>query len=220
MSELQQYLEYFSLDVWWETELTTDEQNEIIQGIAEAEVKFKGFFTLTPFWDELSDNKFIRRFKSPGGWVPRLMSECHSDSLTMKIAKKAKFLLDQTDLQKLQLWEFSELHFDYQGLLGTFYSYRDKTPGALEDAIACAKSMIYISPQVIKDPEIKIPPDGKLPAHRGYEQLAIIAEKQKNFAAAIKISTLALSQEWDGDWEWRIERCEKKMAKEQTMKIA
>lgn len=53
----------------------------------------------------------------------------------------------------------------------------------------------------------------QLPRHVGFEQLAIIREKQQNYADAIRVSQLAMKQGWAGDWESRLARCEKKLAK-------
>jgi len=50
-----------------------------------------------------------------------------------------------------------------------------------------------------------------LPSHLGFEQLAIIEEKQGNYEETIKLSKEALKQGWRGDWEKRIERCMKKI---------
>jgi hypothetical protein len=52
-----------------------------------------------------------------------------------------------------------------------------------------------------------------LPAHRGYQQLSIILEKRANFREVIVLCARAQKEGWSGDWEQRIERCRKKMAK-------
>lgn len=54
----------------------------------------------------------------------------------------------------------------------------------------------------------------ELPSHPGYKRLVIDAEKDGNFAEAIRLCESALAQGWSGDWEKRIERCRKKMGKE------
>ena len=53
-----------------------------------------------------------------------------------------------------------------------------------------------------------------LPLHTGYEQLAIIKEKQKDYRSVIKISEKALKEGLGGDWERRIERAKEKIEKE------
>ena len=56
-------------------------------------------------------------------------------------------------------------------------------------------------------------PTCSLPAHYGFTQLAIIRDKQGDWLEAIRLSRIALEQGWDGNWEDRIVRCEKKMKK-------
>jgi hypothetical protein len=51
-----------------------------------------------------------------------------------------------------------------------------------------------------------------LPGHVGYQQLAIMKEKQKDYRAAIDLCQRALSEGWSGDWEKRIARCERRRA--------
>jgi hypothetical protein len=36
-------------------------------------------------------------------------------------------------------------------------------------------------------------------------------EKQKNYEETIRLSNIAKSQGWNGDWDKRIEKCKKKM---------
>ncbi len=48
--------------------------------------------------------------------------------------------------------------------------------------------------------------------HVGYKQLCIIMEKQKNFGEVIRLANIAKAQGWKGDWDRRIEKCEKNKA--------
>lgn len=52
---------------------------------------------------------------------------------------------------------------------------------------------------------------GKMPSHRGYTQMAIILEKQKHYKEAYELCKKAKSEEWNGDWDKRIERLNKKI---------
>ncbi len=54
---------------------------------------------------------------------------------------------------------------------------------------------------------------GELPRHTGYEQLAIIREKEKDHPEAIRLCGEAMAQGWNGDWEKRIQRCKAKLSK-------
>ena len=55
-----------------------------------------------------------------------------------------------------------------------------------------------------------------LPSHAGYKRLVITLEKEKRYEETIEVCKKALSQKWAGDWEHRIERCEKKLNKKNT----
>ena len=105
-----------------------------------------------------------------------------------------------------------DLHFVYAGMIKTFYADRDNDPEALDLAIAACEGQIALAPEAAKAWKREYPGE-PLPAHTGYTQLAIIHEKQKSFADAISLSRLAMKQEWAGDWEQRIARNEKKLAR-------
>ena len=49
-----------------------------------------------------------------------------------------------------------------------------------------------------------------LPAHTGFEQLAIIRERDKDYDEAILLCEEALRHGWSGDWQKRIVRCKSK----------
>jgi hypothetical protein len=53
-----------------------------------------------------------------------------------------------------------------------------------------------------------------LPSHTGYKQLAIILEKEGDIKGAIKLSKQALEQGWTDDYKKRIERLNKKLARQ------
>ena len=50
-----------------------------------------------------------------------------------------------------------------------------------------------------------------LPLHSGYKQLTIIYDKQKRWEEAIALCDQAMEQGWDGDWEERKKRYQKKL---------
>lgn len=102
-------------------------------------------------------------------------------------------------------------HFALQALIGEFYRDRDSNPNARLAAINCCKAQIALAAQVATSMRRNFP--GQLPRHVGFEQLAVILEKDKEYAAAIATCEEALRGGWNGDWEKRIERCRKRMAK-------
>lgn len=53
-------------------------------------------------------------------------------------------------------------------------------------------------------------------SHKGFEQLAIIEFKRKNFQTVINICQKAKDIGWGGDWDRRIEAAKEKMLKNDT----
>ncbi|WP_154543026.1 hypothetical protein [Mobiluncus porci] len=53
----------------------------------------------------------------------------------------------------------------------------------------------------------------KLPEHHGYKRMAIVLEKEKRYGDALKVIREARRKGWNGDWDKREERIEKRLAK-------
>ena len=103
-------------------------------------------------------------------------------------------------------------HFTYSAMVPIYYRDRDTDPDALAAAIDACEKQIALGPEAAEAFEAEYPTDSTLPSHRGFTQLAIIREKEHNYADAIRLAQDAMSQGWAGDWEKRIERCEKRLA--------
>jgi hypothetical protein len=105
-----------------------------------------------------------------------------------------------------------EQHRAYQAAIKEHYRQRDTTPGALERAIEACQNQIALASDVAQAfktlPETRGKPLGK---HLGFQQLAIIREKQKEYAEAIQLSEQAKGQGWEDDWDKRIARCKQKL---------
>lgn len=103
-------------------------------------------------------------------------------------------------------------HFALQDEIRANYRKRDDAPEFLEKAIAACEQQIAMA----EETAAAFRKDGftPLPSHVGFMQLAIFREKQKDFEEAIRISKLAKKQRWAGDWQNRIERCQKKIKKQ------
>jgi hypothetical protein len=127
-------------------------------------------------------------------------------SIAFRIIEKAEELAPQADVL--------DRHFLYQAKIQTYYPFRDEDDIALRRAIEACEQQIKISSEAAAAFREKYP--GELPVHVGYQQLAIIREKQGDFESAINISRRACEEGWSGDWESRIERCKKKLAKQGT----
>jgi tetratricopeptide (TPR) repeat protein len=102
-----------------------------------------------------------------------------------------------------------DAHFMYLGMIRTHYKDRDNIPGALEKAIQACEKQIAIAPQAARAFKVE-PGFTNIPGHTGYQQLAIIRDKQGDYVAAIQLCEEAKAQGWAGDWDKRIARYNKK----------
>lgn len=122
-----------------------------------------------------------------------------------------------------------KLHFTYTAMIPIYYRDRDTDGAALPRTIQACERMISFAAEMAKifDDERRertaylsqrgsSPPDDtpgqQMPIHMGFQQLAIIREKERNYTEAIRLSADAMGQGWQGDWEKRIARCEKRLA--------
>lgn len=104
-----------------------------------------------------------------------------------------------------------DVHFFYGTVLAIEYRRRDEEPNALENAIFACKAQIAVASKAKTQLKKSSAMRGIIPSHAGYKQLAIILEKQKKYKEAIRLCEKADKQGWSGDWDRRIERCQKKM---------
>lgn len=103
------------------------------------------------------------------------------------------------------------LHFAMQARCQFFYRWRDHDPGALEEAIKACERGISISDQAAAAFARQW---GRVDVgHYCFRQLAIIEEKRGDLDRAISLCHLAMADGWQGDWEKRISRLERKRAK-------
>lgn len=122
-----------------------------------------------------------------------------------------------TKLDELASYEGDAVrrHFAYHAILEWYYRFREQLPNALECAILACEKQIGIATQAAagfrETSDI-------LPLHRGYEQLAIILEKQGRFGEAIELSRRALDEGWGAGWEARIARNRKKLEKQANVR--
>lgn len=102
-------------------------------------------------------------------------------------------------------------HFVLQERIESRYREREKNPAALQDAVAACKAQISLAAEAAE--AFREEGFETLPRHVGFQQLAVIREKQGDYAEALRISEEAQSQEWAGDWDKRITRLRKKLYK-------
>lgn len=104
-------------------------------------------------------------------------------------------------------------HFTYAQMIKVYYKDREKNPEALESAIQACEKQIELAPRAAEAFRRDYP-NSPLPAHTGFEKLAIVREKQKEFDEAIRVAATAKNMGWAGDWDKRIERCKTKGARQ------
>ena len=101
-------------------------------------------------------------------------------------------------------------HFIYHSIIGVYYRDRNRDLEALGLAIEACQKQIALAPAAAQAFEEEYPSQS-LPGHRGFEQLAIVRERERDYTEAIRLSEEAVSQGWDGDWAKRITRCQKRL---------
>lgn len=186
-------IKYLNLEDWWLYELN-DEEREIIlntyspmgikNSIIEGNIYSSSQTHLHFFWGLI-------------GWFnkPALRH------IAYKLISKGETFIDKNS-------EPLDVHFFYGAKLDVFYKDRDLFPDGLELAIQACEQQIVNAPMAATAFKQKYGSD--LPSHKGYSQLAIILEKQKQYDKAISLCEQAKSQGWAGDWHKRIERCNKR----------
>lgn len=124
-------------------------------------------------------------------------------------------------MEKTEARRVLEQHFKLLNHIKNHYKRRNENPDYLDKAARCCEKQILLAPRAaeafMQDRTYK---QCGLPAHTGYEQLAIIREKEARFSEAIELCSQAKQQGWGAgctkgpvDWDKRINRCSKKLAK-------
>jgi len=187
-------LGYYSLLDWWQKEFTKQEQLYILE-----KYKPMGGGTLTTGAILDSSATVINFLTSLQSWFSTLSEEVISE----KILKKAESLLtDETPVL--------DIHFLYSSSIGHYYKKRKINLDFYELAKQYCLKQIALS-QKAKDAFLSEPCFTTLPRHRGYEQLAIILEKEKKYNEAMRLCYEAKEATWNSDWNKRIATLQSKM---------
>ena len=191
---------YYGLTDWWLSTFTEEGRKEI-QAVRPTLV--------------VGDNKDIivseRAYPEfTTGWLENGLSSLAIEfirSKEMDIAARLLAKAEETGGAKLL-----DRHFTYQQMAQAYYRHRNDDPEALDLAIDACEKQIHLGPEAAK---VFLAEDTEdyLPAHHGFQQLAIIREREKDYAEAIRLCREAMAQGWGGEWEKRIARCENRLAK-------
>lgn len=190
---------YYGLADWWRNAFSDDERRHMTERFQPLGSSSGSLTEQDVSWTSQSAVGFLHCF---AGWF----SAAEDRPIAYKILAKADELESEAPVL--------DRHFLCQVKLETHYKDRDK-PGELEKAIEACRAQIALAPKAVEAFRAEYQ-GAPLPGHRGYQQLAIILEKQGRFDEAIELCRMADQQEWAGDWDHRIARCIKKQAKAAT----
>jgi hypothetical protein len=205
--DVKGYIRYYNLEDWWILTFTDKEKEYIINTYKPmgaslgGEIKILGEVLIKGNIDFSSHSKLLFLvFLS--GWF----SSNKSISIALKIIQKIESIIIENGNNNDPLDEY----FAYGAMIDIYYRLRDSEKMYFEKAMDACKNQIRISLKS-KEAFLKEYKDSPLPRPIGFQQLAIIYEKSKNYDLAIETSKIALEQGWAGDWTKRIERCELKL---------
>jgi len=195
-TRIQGSIGYFGLEDWWLTVFSDDERRYI-----QATFQPLGSTgdSLTTGVISYTTGTVVGLLSALAGWFRRPQDR----AIAHKILDKAVALSEGAPVL--------DVHFLYQQLIETYYKDRENTE-YMEKALEACRKQIALAPDAAKAFRAEYA-SSPLPAHKGYQQLAIILEKEGRFQDAIILSRQAETQGWAGDWARRIERCEKKRQK-------
>lgn len=190
-------LGYYSLLDWWSDEFSKAEQSYILEKyIAMGGSDLKSGKIID------SSASAINFLNSLQSWFTNLDEEIISEKILIKaesLIKKNTSLLD--------------IHFLYDSKINHYYKKRNIDSKFYDLAKKYCKKQIEIS-VIVKIAFLEEPWNLSLPSHKGYNQLAIILEKEKKYKEAIEICNEAYEFGWNSDWNKRIIRLNKKLEKE------
>jgi len=206
---VQGLIAYFDLAEWWLSTFTTGERDCIELEHARCTLTVGQadpcpLTTGTIIQTSLTSVKLLHEIACAAYQISRMKAlgvfrKAEEDSLS-KLDLNAKHILD--------------LHFVYHSIIELNYRDRERFPDALGIAIDACRKQIALAPRAAEvfRREWKL-----IPRPLGFWQLAVILEKQRNYAEAATLATQAFEQGWAGDWEKRIARCNQRLARKTSL---
>lgn len=186
---------YFSLQDWWFNELDKEDRASI-----EAIYKPMGGRE-----KDLTEGDMNGTSLTKVGFLSGMIGWFSKEEFR-HIAYK---LIDKAERSVTTSTKPLDLHFLFNSKIEITYKDRECSSDALNEAIKACKQQISMADRSVEAFR-KQYKNSPLPSHRGYKQLAIWLEKQKDYVGAIEVAKKAKLQGWSGDWDKRIERCSKK----------
>ncbi|WP_458790893.1 hypothetical protein [Yoonia sp. MH D7] len=187
------------LESWWHEELTPEDRDAVEQSYGPDQGEIEGSLS----WTTQSRISFLTNVAD---W---LKGEGTRFTAYKFIAKADNIWPDDAPA--------IDRHFALSVMCKVFYRWRDVDKFALEAAIdACRRSVLMHQEALVafKQPAHILPWGSGLPGHYCFKQLAIIEEKRGNFEDALKLCDEAKQAGWTDDWDKRVVRLRKKLAKD------
>lgn len=192
-------ISFYKLDTWFTTEFTKEQQifmdEKYKQGSTGENILYFG-------------TKITKFNGSPSYFLTHLLMWFDTKNLyeiAVKIANKAESLF----CEKTENSE--DKHFYYSHLIKFYYKNRE-IGNNLQKAIEYCNKQVEISEsakkELLNNPLLSMI---HLPNHTGYEQLAIIEKKNKNWIRVVELSEAAKKAGWGGDWDKRITEAKGKL---------
>lgn len=213
----------YGLTQWW-VSLTDRERSLLISNYNPTYVSAYGGHVL------VKGNLGKKSHDIPAGFLMTLSSWLHKSEgeekrLAIKLANHAWELRDVIEPVVASRATLSR-HFALGRMCEFFYVLRDD-PVYFERAMECARLQIEMEAKARRAfkrefDSINSVTVGKtrteardfdLPIHHGYKRMAIVLEKEKRYGDALKVIREARHKGWNGDWDKREERIEKRLAK-------
>lgn len=204
---------YYGLQDWWLNTFTSEEQAYIVR-------KFQPLGTgnssslITGSISWKSSGSIVSFLCGLSGWFNNPQDRHISVRILNKAEELSKPCRKNTTgtLSKQEASSIFDEHLLYHQIIKTYYPERNSNPNAFKKAISACQDQIALAPLTKKAYRKKWKGE-PLPRPTGYEQLAIVLEKQKKFQEALTLCKEALKAKWGGDWKKRIERLDKKLKK-------
>lgn len=186
---------YYGLTNWWTTSFSSQERNYILSkyqpmGLGPSRGKDNSLVSGKISYSSAGVVAFLSGLAS---WF----SKTEERPIAHKILAKAESKIDDST-------PVLDLHFLYNHQISIYYKDR-ADPIFFDKAVRACEKQIELSKPAMA--AFKNDMGDFLPSHRGFNQLAIIYEKQKRYKETIQLCERAQTDEWRGDWQKRIDRC-------------
>jgi len=190
----QGILGYYNLLNWWNENFSFAEKEYIL----EKYIPLGGL--------ELIKGDISGSFATPVGFLTSLQTWFNTlvdEAISEKILTKAESLITKDT-------PILDIHFLFGAFIEHYYKKRNIEPKYYELAKCYCIKQIEISTKA-REAFLSEYDTKSLPRHKGYEQLAIIYEKEKDYNRALQICMEGKAAGWNTDWSKKILNLENKM---------